>query len=127
MNKTISKYMSEQGAKGGAAKSDSKTAAVQANGALGGRPSGKIITAWKDDIKVGIWDNEEWTLRLYADRAVLHYPTVKWVNNSGSLKYCSMRIEGKTHARLLKIADNQIADDEDYTEEVKELVWDYMR
>lgn len=38
MNKTISDYMSEQGRKGGAAKTAAKAAAAKANGAKGGRP-----------------------------------------------------------------------------------------
>lgn len=114
------------GRMGGKAKSEAKAAAVRANGAKGGRPSGKVIATWSDDIKVGIWDNETWTLRLYEDRAVLKYPTVKWINNSGSLDYVSSRITGRIHAALLKVAADQVDDLEDYTERARELVWDEM-
>lgn len=126
-NDTVSQAAATLGRKGGQAKSETKAAAVRANGAKGGRPSGKVIALWSDDIKVGIWDNETWTLRLYEDRAVLKYPTVKWANNSGSLDHVSTRITGRIHAALLKLADEQVADAEDYTERVRELIWDEMR
>jgi hypothetical protein len=114
------------GRKGGLVKSEAKAAAARENGKKGGRPSGKRISSWSDDIKVGIWDNESWTLRLYEDRALLKFPTVSWRGDSGSLEYASKRIEGRIHKSLLKIALNEVADDEDYTEQVRELIWDEM-
>jgi len=100
--------------------------AAAALGRKGGRPSGQLIAQWSGDIKVGIWDNETWTLRLYPDRAILKYPTVRWVNNSGSLEHRATRIEGKVHAQLLKVAEQETQDAEDYTERVRELVWDFI-
>jgi hypothetical protein len=114
------------GRKGGQVKSEAKAAAVRANGKLGGRPSGKLIARWTDDIKVGIWDNESWTLRLYEDRALFKFPTVTWRGDSGSLEYASKRIEGRIHKALLKIALDEAADCEDYTEQVRQLIWDEM-
>jgi hypothetical protein len=114
------------GRKGGLVKSEAKATAVRENGKLGGRPSGKLIARWSDDIKVGIWDNEKWTLRLYEDRALLKFPTVSWRGNSGNLEYASTRITGRVHNALLNIAAEQADDDEDYTEQVRELIWEEM-
>jgi hypothetical protein len=86
----------------------------------------KIIARWSDTIKVGIWDNESWTLRLYEDRALLRFPVVKWRSNSGSLDYVSTRIEGRIHEDLLRIAREEVEDCEDYTQKVRTLVWDEM-
>lgn len=122
MDKQVSDYMAEIGSKGGRASKPTSAA----NGAKGGAPKGKLIAKWSDDIKVGIWDNEEWTLRLYKDRAILHYPTVRWVNNSGSLHYTSERITGRRHASLLKIAQEQADDAADYTDRVSEIVREVM-
>lgn len=122
----VSQAAATLGRKGGRAKTAAKTAAVRKNGRLGGRPSGKLIAQWSDDIKVGIWDNEAWTLRLYEDRAVLKYPTVKWSHNSGSLDYVSARITGRIHAALLKVAADQTDSIEDHTERARELIWDEM-
>lgn len=126
LDEQASKAAAAMGRKGGAVKSEAKTAAVRKNGKLGGRPSGKLIAKWSDDIKVGIWDNEEWTLRLYEDRALLKYPTVKWSNNSGSLEHQTTRITGRIHAALIKLAAEQETDAEDYTERARELIWDEM-
>jgi len=114
------------GRKGGSVKTAAKAKSSAENGKKGGRPSGKLIAQWSDDIKVGIWDNESWTLRLYADRAILKYPTVKWLGNSGSLDHVGTRITGSTHSALIAIAAEETADVADYTERVRELIWDYM-
>jgi hypothetical protein len=114
------------GRKGGLVKSEAKASASKENGKKGGRPSGKLIARWSDEITVGIWDDEKWTLRLYEDRALLKFPTVSWRGNSGSLEYASTRITGRVHNALLNIAAEQADDDEDYTEQVRELIWDEM-
>jgi len=88
----------------------------------------KKIKTWSNDIKVGIWDNETWTLTLYNDKAILHMPYVKWIGNSGSLDEHVTRFDtesgGKMLERFKKIASQEIEDGEDYTERIKELVWD---
>lgn len=78
----------------------------------------KLIAKWEDTEKVGIWDNETWIVRLYSDRAVCHYPTVRWVNNSGSLDHKSGRITGTYHTALVKLENQQIEDAADYTDKV---------
>lgn len=93
---------------------------------------GKLIAKWTDTMQVGIWDNTRWTVRLYEDRAVVHYPTVKWVNNSGSLSEITERWEPTEtdkgyFERLIKIAAHQADDDADYTEKVRRLVWQAMQ
>jgi hypothetical protein len=88
----------------------------------------KKIKTWSDDIKVGIYD-DQWTLTLYDDKAILHMPYVKWINNSGSLAQHITRFDvdsgAKTLAQFRKIATQEMEDEEDYTERIKELVWDY--
>lgn len=84
--------------------------------------SRKIIATWTDSVKVGIYDSE-WTVKLYADRAVLRAPYVKWVGNSGGYAEATHRITGRQLTSLLAIAKEQVEDDEDYTERVKEIVW----
>ena len=88
----------------------------------------KKIKTWSDDIKVGIYD-DQWTLALYDDKAILHMPYVKWVNNSGSLSEHVTRYDAESRSQMLakfrKIAAQEIEDGEDYTERIKELVWDY--
>ena len=86
---------------------------------------GKIIATWSDDTSVAIYDHETWTVRLYEDRAVYHYPTVRWVGNSGSLAHTTDRITGDTHKALLKIAREQIEDDADYTDRVATEMYKY--
>lgn len=88
----------------------------------------KNIKTWNNDIKVGIWESE-WTLRLYDDKAILHMPYVKWVNNSGSLAERTTRFDATSGPRIFaaikKIAAREKEDGEDYTEEIKELIWDF--
>jgi hypothetical protein len=87
----------------------------------------KKIKTWSDDIKVGIYD-DQWALTLYDDKAILHMPYVKWVNNSGSLAESVTRFDAESGAKTLaqfhKIAAQEIEDGEDYTERIQELVWD---
>lgn len=87
--------------------------------------NGKLIAKWSDSCKVGIWDNETWTVRLYEDRAVYRHPYVKWVGQSGSLAYLSHRITGKMLTELLEIAKQQVNDSADYTNRVGELTARY--
>ena len=86
--------------------------------------SRKLVAEWSDRMAVGIWDNTYWSVRLYADRAIARLPYVKWINNSGSLEYRTERLTGKALDTLLAIAEQQVADDADYTERVKRIVWD---
>lgn len=37
------------------------------------------------EVSVGIWNDEEYIARVYADKIIVESPYVKWVNNSGSL------------------------------------------
>jgi hypothetical protein len=86
----------------------------------------KKIAEWSDDIKVGIYDTE-WALRLYDDKAILHMPYVKWIGNTGSLAMRVIRFsptDSDFHEFSL-IATQEIDDEEDYTEEIKEIIWNY--
>jgi len=86
----------------------------------------KKIRTWSDNVKVGIWD-DRWNITLYEDKAILHMPYVKWVNNSGSLTTRTTRFDkdSKICSTLKKIASEEIEDGEDYTEEVRREIWDY--
>jgi hypothetical protein len=63
-------------------------------------------------------------VRLYSDRAIVRLPYVKWVNNSGSLEYRMERLTGRLLTELLAIAEQEIADDADYTSRVNAIVWE---
>jgi hypothetical protein len=89
--------------------------------------SRRLITEWADEIQVGIYDNCTWRIRLYADRAVVKMPGVKWVENSGSYHDYHYRITGSDLARLRQIAEKQEADDSDYTEEAFNIASDYYK
>ena len=74
-------------------------------------------------IKVGIWDNLGETITVYPDRTLVKSYTVRWVNNSGSLKPTNQRITGAQHEALLKAVENAKQDGgypEDYIMEVME-------
>ena len=85
------------------------------------KSSRKLIATWSDDIVVGIY-NSTWTVRLYADRAVVRIPYVKWVGNTGGYAERHERITGKLHAELLEIKRQETEDDVDYTGRVARLV-----
>lgn len=85
-------------------------------------PSRKLIQEWSRDEHVGIWDNCEATLRLYADRAIYKGHTVRWVNNSGSLASDHYRITGRAHAALLALAAAESDDDADYTDDAFDAI-----
>ena len=85
-------------------------------------PKGKLIREWSDSIKVGIWDRCETSIRLYADRAIYKAPYVQWRDNTGSLDISTRRIVGSDLAALLKIAQEEDEDGEDYTEQAFELL-----
>ena len=36
---------------------------------------------------VGIWENQEYLARIYADKIIVISPYVKWANNTGTLDY----------------------------------------
>lgn len=85
----------------------------------------KKIKTWSDDVKVGIWD-DQWDLTLYDDKAILHMPYVKWVNNSGSLASHTTRfsVDDSMYGKFAKIAKQEEEDGEDYTDAIQELIWD---
>jgi hypothetical protein len=89
--------------------------------------SRKLIAEWSDSIKVGIYDNCTWRIRLYHDRAVVKMPGVKWEGNTGGYHEYIYRIVGDDHAMLLEIAKNQEVDGEEYSEEAYEIASDYCR
>jgi hypothetical protein len=86
----------------------------------------KKIAEWSDDIKVGIYDSE-WTLRLYDDKAILHTPHVKWIGNTGSLAMRVIRFgpNDRDFREFSIIAKQEIEDDEDYTDAIKDIIWTY--
>ena len=49
------------------------------------------------EVSVGIWNSEEYIARIYTDKVIIESPSVRWVNNSGSLHI------SKTAIRDLKI------------------------
>lgn len=77
----------------------------------------------KRTISVGIWDNLDETITVYPDRTLVKSYTVRWKNNSGSLKPTNQRITGQQHAAILKAIENAKQDEvdpEDYIMEVME-------
>lgn len=80
------------------------------------QPSRQLIHEWTGYIKVAIWDECSWTVRLYADRALLYMPeqTEDRLHGSGSyyLRTSKYRIDdGPTLQELRRlVADNGEAD-----------------
>jgi len=74
-----------------------------------------LVAEWSDYEQVGILDNVQWSIRVYEDRTIYKHSTVKWVNNSGSVVSVHERFDGRIHERLLKLAEQEKADDADYT------------
>jgi len=75
------------------------------------------------NIQVGIWDNLSEVITVYPDRTLVKSYTVRWVNNSGSLKPTNKRITGAQHVAILQAIKNAEADEvdpEDYIMEVME-------
>ena len=83
-----------------------------------------LVKEWSDYEQVGIWDNCEWTVRLYEDRAIYKGKTVRWSGNSGSLADVHERWTGKVVETLKRIAREEIADEADYTDQVYAIVRD---
>jgi len=86
-----------------------------------------LIKEWSDYEQIGIWDHCTWSVRLYADRAIYKGPTVRWVNNNGSLVDVHERWTGPVIDRLKEIADLEQADSADYTKDVYLIKVDYRR
>ena len=88
----------------------------------------KKITNWSDSVKVGIWDNCNWSCTLYPDRIVLREPEVKWTNNSGSLHTVCYHIPGNSQAYrdIATIHEHEISDIADYTERVRAEIEQYL-
>lgn len=76
-------------------------------------------------IKVGIWENLNETITVYPDRTLVKSYTVRWVNNSGSLKPTNQRITGAQHAAILKAIENADADEVDPEDYIMEVVEQY--
>ena len=98
-------------------------AKVQSATATESKLSRKLVAEWSGNIHVGIYDSE-WTVLLYEDRAIVRMPYVKWSGNTGGLDIARHRLVGRELQRLLEIARQQVEDSEDYTEQVKEIVWE---
>lgn len=45
----------------------------------------KPIAKITKSCSVGIWDNEQYVARIYADKITVQHPCVRWVDNTGSL------------------------------------------
>lgn len=86
-------------------------------------PSRKLLAEWSWDCSVGIWSNETESVRVYADRAIHKAPCVNWVNNSGSLGETTERYIGQLLKQLKAIAQQEIDDDADYEDRVRELLF----
>jgi len=80
-------------------------------------PSRKLITTWAGNCKVGIY-HSRWSVRLYSDRAIVRMP---YVGNTSGCAERVTRVIGNTLTALLAVARQQIADDVDYSERVREL------
>ena len=64
------------------------------------------------DCVVGIWDNEETIVRVYADCTVVIQPYVRWINNSGSLAHSRRVITGPVHQSIIDtIAEAELMGD----------------
>lgn len=63
---------------------------------------------------------------MYADRALLVMPYVKWVGNTGGYSELKTRITGNNFEKILSIANREIEDDAigKYIEEVREIIWE---
>ncbi len=88
--------------------------------------SKKLVKKWEYDLQVGIYDSIL-IVRLYADRAVARVPHVRWVGSTGGYAERYVRIDGADLAALLRIAQQEIDDDADYTDRVALRVLDYAR
>lgn len=60
------------------------------------------------DVSVGIWNDEQYIARVYADKIIVESPCVKWVNNCGSLAVSkeAIRNPGVISAVLADLADD---------------------
>ena len=93
------------------------------------KPSTKLLQEWTWIVKVEIYDNCTVTIRLYEDRAILRLPGTKWQGNTGGYHLYRSRLDrsnssdANTLRDLLKIADEEKQDGEDYTDRVKELLF----
>lgn len=75
------------------------------------------------DCSFDIWETCE-TLRIYADRTVHRQPCRRYSNpNSWGLGERADRYTGRLHQRLLSILDQELADEEDYTERLFEAIF----
>ena len=86
--------------------------------------STKLVAEWSGQINVGIYDNCEWTIRLYEDRAIVRMPGVKWVGNTGGYHLYRTRETGRKLAGLLALAAQEKADETDCTDRALEIVSD---
>ena len=84
--------------------SEKRSEASRANGAKGGRPLHTITMP----CKVGIYDNSEYTARVYRDKIIVTSPYVKWVGNTGGYaeRKEAIRDQAVVDAVIRDIADD---------------------
>lgn len=80
---------------------------------------------WGGTINVGIYSNRSWSIRLYADRAIVRMPGVKWTGNTGGYHLYRTHETGCRLTALLALANREHADSADYTDEALEIVSGY--
>lgn len=70
-----------------------------------------------------IWDNERETIRIFADRTTHRHPCRVYENaNSWGCGETTERYTGQLHQRMLEILQQEIADEEDYTDRLFEII-----
>lgn len=74
-------------------------------------PNNTKLASVEKEISVGIWSNLTESVTVYADRTVVKSWTVRWVNNSGSLKPTRERLTGSRHTAILRAVENAKADE----------------
>lgn len=83
--------------------------------------SKKLIKEWHSSSDVGIWGERDKSIRLYEDRAIYKYYYTKWVGNSGTLAEGAARLDGSILQKLLTLAEQEVADEADYTRHAFEI------
>jgi hypothetical protein len=86
------------------------------------KPSTKLVAEWSGQIKVGIYDNCSWSIRLYEDRAIVRMPGVEWTGNTGGYHLYKTRETGYKFRDLLAIAKREREDEESYTDDALDAV-----
>ncbi len=79
----------------------------------------KAIRTWTDQVQVGIFENCNMVVKLFADKATARIPYVKWTGNSGNLDYRTVVLSADDEAKIRQLADN------DYTSAIMRIAWEY--